>query len=71
MRPEPAHLILLIPYIYKYLDLSDAILGVSAARIRSVFHKLKRSFSSLSKFHKNNYYDRYYDMLSNIELIIV
>ena len=49
---KPAPLIHQIPFIYKYLDSSDTILCVSEIRIRSVFHKLERSFSSLLKLHK-------------------
>ena len=32
---------------------------------------LKSSFSSLLKFHKKNYYNRYYDIPSKIEIIIL
>ena len=69
--PKPTCLILQIPYIWKYLDLSNTILCVSEIRIRSVFHNLKSLFSATSKYHKNNYYDRYYDIPSKIEMIIV
>ena len=52
------------------MDLSDAILGVSEIRISSVFHKQKSSFSSILKFVKNNYYDRYYAILHPVTRII-
>ena len=56
--PKPAPLILQIPYIYKYLHLSDTILGVSNMRIRSVFHKQKSSFSSISTADTTIYFPR-------------
>ena len=68
--PKPAPLILQIPFIYKYLDLSDTILDVSEIRIRSVFHKQKGSFSPILKFKKKNYCDRYYDILHQVARII-
>ena len=64
--PKPAHSIHQIPYIKKYLDLPDTILGVSEIRIRSVFHKQE----SVLKFVKIKYYDWCYDILHPVARIM-
>ena len=53
LSPKPKSLILQIPYIQKYLDLFDTVLGVSEIRIRSVFLKQKNWFPSGLKIMKN------------------
>ena len=55
---------------FKYLNSSDAILGVLEIRIRSVFHKQKCSFFFDFKVEKKNDYDRCYDIIPMVARIM-
>ena len=70
MCPTPAPLILQIPYVYKYFDLSDTILGVSDRDSFCIPYTEQLKFFDF-KVHKKIYYDRYYDIQSKILIIIV
>ena len=71
--PNPVPLILQIPNIYKYMDLTESILCVSEIRASLEFipySTMKWSFSSLPIIHKKNYYNRYYDILHRVARIL-